>query len=274
MLKGIVIIATSHAYYGRMAYNLAVSIKAVEDVPIALLYRPPAIDHLTSTQLSYFNHLVELPDNVPEAYHTKLHLDKLSPFDRTLYLDADMLWLPYRKPSELFNELEGVAYTGITEGKSGNVNHGYYFWADLKELQEVYGTDWVFYQWRSEVIYFERGTHVFATARSLDLSELKTVKKFGGTIPDELYLNIATAITLTDPHKYKWTPAYWPRLYKDVIPKDMSAYYLISFGSNWVSDGMKRVYKNVLTSACNKLGIKPVFGISSKREFMKERQKM
>jgi hypothetical protein len=274
MLKGIVIIATSHAYYGRMAYNLAVTIKATEDVLIALLYRSPAIDHLNGTQLSYFDHLINLPEDVPAGYQTKLHLDELSPFDNTLYLDADMLWLPYRKPSELFAELSGNEYTGITEGKVRDVNHGYYFWADLAELQQVYGSDWTFHQWRSEVIYFEKGTPVFATARSLDLTELRTAKKFGGCLPDELYLNIATALLCIEPHKYKWTPAYWPRLYKDVIPKDLSSYYLLSFGSNYASSKMKTTYRTVLTSACNKLGIRPMFGLDSKRSFMKERQKM
>lgn len=273
MLKGIVIIATSHAYYGRMAYNLAISIKAVEDVPVALLYRSPAIDHLTSAQLSYFDHLLALPEDVPEGYHTKLHLDELSPFEATLYLDADMLWLPYRKPSELFAELAGNEYTGITEGRTGDANHSYYFWADLKELRDFYDRD-LFYQWRTEVIYFTKDTNVFKQARSLDLSMLRTVKKFGGTTPDELYFNIATALIGIEPHKYKWTPAYWPRLYKDVIPKDLSSYYLISFGSNYASSKMKTTYRTVLTSACNKLGIRPMFGLDSKRSFMKERQKM
>lgn len=273
MLKGIVIIATNHPYYGRMAYNLAVSIKSAQDIPVALCYRSTAINHLTDEQRLIFDQLILLPESMPSGFGTKLYLDELSPFEKTLYLDADMLWLPYRKPYELFKELEGVCYTGITEGKTGDVNHGYYFWADEKEIREVFRTPEV-YQWRSEVIYFEKGSEVFSKARAIDAGQLRSVKKFANQIPDELYLNIATSVMGIAPHKYKWTPAYWPRLHKDVVPADLSNYYLISFGSNFTPVRIQQYYKNVLTSACNKLGIRPMFGLSSKRSWMPERQKM
>lgn len=274
MLRGIIIIATNHAYYGRMAYNLAVSIKAVEDIPVALCYRAPAIDHLSEEQRLMFNRMIKLPDSVPDGFRTKLYLDELTPFDKTLYLDADMLWLPDKKPSALFDELDGIEYTGITEGKTGDVNHAYYFWADEAEIRQAYGLRNV-YQWRSEIIYFEKGTRVFDGARQLELEkELKTIKRFAGQIPDELYINVATAILNIHPHAYKWTPAYWPRMYKDVVPTDLSGYYLMSFGSNFTPARVQQYYKNVLTSACNKIGIRPMFGLHSKRSWMPERQKM
>lgn len=272
MSSGIVIIATSHPYYGRMAYNLALSIKASEQFPVALVYRNPSIDHLNNIQLSIFDHLIALPEQFREGYCTKLHLDELSPFDHTLYLDADMLWLPGKKPSQLFKELEGVGYTGITEGKTGDINQAYYFWADESDIRKTYNLDNV-YQWRSEVIYFQKGTKVFETARSLDI-KLTTVKRFGGSIPDELYFNIACALTDTHPHKYKWTPAYWPRLHKDMIPADLHQYYLLSFGSNFASKSMKDKYKQIVAASAQKIGVRPMFELHSKRSFMVERKKM
>jgi hypothetical protein len=272
MLSGITIIATSHPYYGRMAYNLALSIKAVEDISVAMFYRSPAIDHLTDDQRSIFDYLIKLPEQFREGYCTKLHLDELTPFDKTLYLDADMLWLPFKKPSSLFEELQGIQYTGITEGKTGDVNMGYYFWADEAEIREVYKVESV-YQWRSEVIYFERGTKVFETARSLN-PQLKSIKRFGGSIPDELYFNISTALNDVHPHKYRWTPAYWPRLHKDIIPPDLRQYHLLSFGSNFASKAMKDKYRQVVAASAQKLGVRPMFELHSKRSFMVERQKM
>lgn len=272
MLKGITVIATSHPYYGRMAYNLALSIKATENIPIALFYRDPGISHLTDTQVSIFDHVIKLPEQFREGYCSKLHLDELTPFDQTLYLDADMLWLPFKKPSALFEELNGIQYTGITEGKTGDANLAYYFWADESEIRSVYNVDNV-YQWRSEVIYFEKGTKVFETARSLD-PKLKSIKRFGGSIPDELYFNIATSLNDVHPHRYKWTPAYWPRLNKDIIPTNLSQYHLLSFGSNFASKGMKDKYKQIVMASAQKLGVRPMFELQSKRSFMVERQKM
>lgn len=272
-MLAIAIIATSHPYYGRMAYNLALSIKAVENVPVQLFYRDPAIDHLTNDQRSIFDVMVPLPTQFREGYCTKLHLDELTQYQETLYLDADMLWLPYRKPSELYAELKGTGYTGITEGHNEEPNNAYYFWADPVEIMRTFDLDKI-YQWRSEVIYFEKGTEVFAFARSLDVSELKTIKRFGGSVPDELYFNIACSMTDTHPHKYKWTPAYWPRLHKDVIPSDLTSYYLLSFGSNFASKGMKDMYKKIVAASAQKLGVRPMFELHSKRSFMTERQKM
>jgi len=274
MLAGIVIIATNHPYYGRMAYNLAVTIKASENFPVTLLYQSPAINHLSTNQRGIFDELIEIPSEIPGGWGAKLYLDKLSPYHETLYLDADMLWLPYRKPSELFEELNPYEYTGITEGKTGDPNLAYYFWADESEIREKYKVESV-YQWRSEVIYFKKETKLFNKARKINPTvALKSVKKFGTGIPDELYINIAAALLDIHPHRYKWTPAYWPRLFKDVIKPDLSGYYLISFGSNWASTNMKKYYMTVLKSAANKLGVLPMFELTSKRSFMPERQKM
>jgi hypothetical protein len=274
MEKGIVIIATGHPYYGRMAFNLALTIKAAENIPIAIIYRQPGINHLNEHQRSIFDHTILLGDNYGTGFTTKLYLDELSPFDKTLFLDADMLWLPSMKPSELFDSLNGIQYTGITEGKTGDANRGYYFWGDHDEILKVYEVQTI-YQWRSEIIYFEKGTQVFSTSRTLHPEiHLKSVKRFGDLIPDELYLNIATAICNVHPHQYKWTPAYWPRMHGDFIKPQLNGYYLVSFGSNYASPQMKNLYDKILRNATTTTGMQSNFVLHSKRSFMEERKKM
>lgn len=270
MLKrGIILIATGHANYGNMAYNLALTIKAVEHIPIALIYSGPALGHLNENQKEIFDFIIELPAQFRQGFGTKLHLDQLTPFEKTLFLDVDMLWLQ-RKPSELFDSLSGTSFTCITEGSSDAVNNQYYFWADLKEIQTAYNVEKV-WQIRSEVLYFEKGCKVFKKARDLKPeNKLKTIRKFGDKIPDELYFNIALAVMGIDPHKANWMPAYWSRLHGEIMPKLSSLindYYLLSFGSNVASPVMKRTYDNVMQLVANKLRLPYLFRLKSKKEW-------
>ena len=272
--KGILIVATGHPNYGNMAYNLAASITAAEDMPVAVVYEGDALNHLNDEQRKVFAKVILLPKKYPTAFATKLHLDQLTPFDQTLYCDADMLWLG-RKPSELFDQLNGTDFTCITEGSSEAPNPKYYFWADPNEIKKAYKVQSV-YQTRSEVIYFEKGTKVFKTARELKPDEkLLTIRKFGEWVPDELYFNIALA--LLEKTLFKFMPAYWARLHNEVMPnlsvlyKD---YFLLSFGSNAASPIMKRAYDNVMAVVCRKLGMPYMFKLKSKKEWEPGRLKI
>lgn len=270
MLKtGIILIATGHANYGNMAYNLALSIKSVEEIPVAVVWSDMSLSHLSESQIQIFDHKIELPADYRTGFGVKLHLDQLTPFDKTLCLDVDMLWLG-KKPSELFEQLSGTDFTIITEGSSDIPNPKYYFWADANDIKAAYGVDKV-WQTRSEVMYFEKGTKVFKKARSLNPEQkLTTIRKFGEFIPDELYFNIAMAILGTEPHKPNWMPAYWNRLHGEVMP-NLSVlyreYYLLSFGSNAASPIMKRAYDNVMQVVVKKLGLPYIFKLKSKKEW-------
>lgn len=274
MTKGIIIIATGHPYYANMAYNLCLTIKAVENIPVAIVWSESSLSHLTGAQLAMFDHKIELPSDYRTGFGVKLHLDQLTPFDCTLCLDADMLWLG-KKPSELFDSLAGTPFTCITEGDSDKPNPKYYFWADVKEIQDVYKVGRV-YQTRSEVIYFEKGCEVFNFAQQLHPElELKTIRKFGEWIPDELYFNIAIALLKIEIKPFM--PAYWSRLHNEIMP-NLSVlykqYYLLSFGSNAASPVMKRTYDNVMQVACNKLRLPYQFKLKSKKEWAPGRLKI
>lgn len=272
--KGIIIVATGHPNYGNMAYNLACSIKSVEDFDIAIIHEGAALNHLSEEQKKVFTKIILLPENYRVGFGTKLHLDQLTPFEKTLYLDADMLWLG-KTPSELFEQMEGTEFTCITEGDSDKPNPKYYFWADPVEIKTQYKVE-VVPQTRSEVIYFEKGTKVFKTARELKPEKkLLTIRKFGEWIPDELYFNIALAVM--DIKLFKFYPAYWCRLHNEVMPnlsvlyKD---YFLLSFGSNAASPIMKRAYDNVMNVVCNKLRMPYMFKLKSKKEWAPGRLKI
>lgn len=279
MLKGIIIVATGHPAYGRMAYNLAVSIKAVENFPVAVLYAGNSLRHLSEQQKAYFDHMIEMGEEVQDGTCSKLWAYKYTPFDCSLLLDADMLWLPKQKPSDLFKSLEGVTFTGITEGSEDNPNAKYYFWADVAEIKAVYKPEGKLYQWRSEVLYFTRDADsIFEEAIEIvNNPRLETIKLFAHRPPDELGINIATAKRSIVPHIMKWQPSFWHLLNNNQIPDYASLYmkyWLISFGSNMVTGTLKKIYDKIMKAACYKLGLQHVFQIESKRNFLTERNKM
>lgn len=276
--KGIVIYALGHPYYGRYAHNLAVTIKAVEDFPIAVVHDISSLSHLDDKQKSVFDRMVFT--DIKPGCGGKLHAYKHSPFEKTLLLDADMIWLPQHKPSELFNELNGVEFTGITEGSTDNPSAHYFFWAEVEEVREKYNITGTIHQWRTEVLYFERSEKVagmFADAIKINEKHgLSKVKEFAEGIPDELSINIAAAKHDLHPHKLRWQPSYWAQLFQNQIPQADTLYreyYLLSAGGNMSTENVKQLYNRIVKAQAPKLGLSFAFGLQSKHSFLPQRRK-
>jgi hypothetical protein len=279
MSKGIIIVATGNAHYGRLAYNLAVSIKSVEDFPIAVLYNGSALSHIGSHQIGVFDYVIEMDEWIAANQGSKMYCADYTPFSESLLLDADMLWLPNRKPSELFEELKDVDFTGITEGKDTEPAKNYFFWADVGEIREVYGVAGDIYQWRTEVVYFnEKGKEIIRKANEITNNpRLKSIKLFAYTVADELGINIAAAMAGVAPHVYKWKASYWHLMNGNIIPepkKLYDEYYLLSLGGNVSSGTIRKFYDSIMKASCYKLELQHVFPLKSKREYLKERDKM
>lgn len=285
-MNGILLIATNYPYYGRTAYNLAATIKATEpEMQIAVVHSGRALSHLTPAQLRIFDFLIEADNGDEMSVGMKLEAYELSPFDRTLFIDADNLWLPNKKPSELFAELEGIPFTSITEGYYDvdegrhDIRPDYFLWADPVDIIEKYGiTKGKIYQWRSEVFYFERSERVeafFKTARAVFANPQVNIVKFAGTVPDELAFNIAANIHGIEPHVYKWNPTYWDKSNQQKLSSlgyINTKYWILSTGGNYQSEGLKKIYTTLVSAACKKLGVQHLFQLQPKRKVMIERQ--
>jgi hypothetical protein len=204
MLKrGIIIVACGHAYFGRLAWNFAMSVKAVDkDFPIAVVHSEQSLSHVSLDKRWVFDHMILLPGGT--GFGTKLEIHRLSPFEETLYCDVDMAWMPKRSPHDLFDELTRVEFTSITEGHTEDKSQKYYFWSDPEEVRKKYKIEGRLYQWRSEVMYFkktEKVREMFTLAREIHVNPgLTSVIKFGNQVPDELALIIATAKLGIEPH--------------------------------------------------------------------------
>lgn len=256
-------------------------------MPVAVVHAGKALSHLSEHQLAVFDYIIPLPEHISNAggFAPKLYLNELTPFEETLFLDADMLWLPYRKPSELFESFGEAEYTGITEGwcdietlNCDHINKGYYFWADIAEIKNVYKLkEGKLYQWRSEVIYFKKTAKTdkfFKKAQGIYANpKLKTVKKFGTHIPDELAINISAAHFGITPHKERWTPAYWYSLNRERVPviSELERWYLVSFGGKDAMGAIKKLYDSVASAALKKLGRQHLFSLHPKSSYLPER---
>lgn len=290
MLKqetGILLLAIGHPYYGRMAYNLAMSIKAVDaSVNITLVYTDTAIAHINQRNMWVFDNKMPYPQT-EKPFGVKLELYDLTPYERTLYIDVDALWVNKKSPAALFEQLKGVPFTGITEGFHDYANptksepsKNYFFWADLEEIRSIWALTGKIYQWRSEFMYFEKSEAVqemFDLAQSVYHTNIKSVKLFADNIPDELAFNIAACVHEIHPHIYKWRPSYWDRLNGDSMPPIealQNSYYIISCGSNASGGALKRVYDRITAACAYRLKLQHVFPLISKKEMLINRQLM
>lgn len=276
--NGIVIVATGHSYYGRMAYNLALSVKANDPgIEIAIIYNTDGISHLSDEQLNLFDYVIHGPE-IAIGTSAKLSVYENSPFEKTLLLDADMIWLPERKPSEIFNALDGYDFTCICEGTADKPNTKYYFWAEWPEISKAYKLENM-YQFRSEVLYFRKSPKIkklFSDALKIyNKPGLKTIRQHAGTVPDELALNIAAAKNDIHPHMIGWQPSYWFQMNQMQMPNPNQLnkiFFLASMGGNVAPNNVKKFYNTLMQGYRTQLGYGYPFQIESKRDLMKSRQ--
>lgn len=234
--RGILIIALGHPQYGNMAANLASSIKFMDkDMKIHLVHTDSSITHFTDKHKSLFTSMQVCP---PEYYtkndktvylKAKTCIYELSPFDKTLFLDADMIWFSsdkdFKRATTIFDELNDVDLTFQNRGffdlrnDDDKIKQDFIYWCNILEVKQKYfnGTPIEenkgrFYHLHSEFIYFNRNFEnqkFFNLAREIFDNPKVKAADFDGDIPDELAFDIAVAITGKNPHKDFFLPIHW-----------------------------------------------------------------
>ncbi len=290
MNRGFLMFAAGNKKYGKMAAALAATIKVRENIPIALLWHGSVIKTLSEAELKLFDQLIELDDkyvyNKDGTFNpikARLYFYELTPFDETLAIDVDNVWLK-KKPSEVFDELAEHNFSIQNVGHTTTGDQYYSVWAKIDEVINAYGIDGKrFYRTYGEWIYWKRSAEakkVFSAAKKIFNTKPKAnVKAFiGQAITDELSFSIAIAQTEVHPHKEK----YLPTTYFDVTSKGFhrydapyklaEKYYTISMGGSTNPPTMISNYNIVAGSAYRKLGLKNPFHWEQKRTFLKERK--
>jgi len=260
-MKGILLVATNNGYYGQRAYNLAVTIKHKYDIPIALIYNHEGLSHLEERHKLMFDYLIECPEQylypngVKDKFFIKVNLDKLTPFKKTLYLDADTAWNAHKDPEELFKKLEGIPFTIANRGYESN----YSMWVNVEEIKKQFSIE-KYLDCSSEVMYFESG-EVFEKAREVHAINFNH-RKIDASKPDEPCFAIAMELLEIQPHELKWTPAYWyfakgrTNISRGQIQNN---YFIISAGGAYDSNvkHVEKIYTDYVQYAFNLVKEKP-----------------
>jgi len=289
--RGISLMCYGHPYYGMYAANLAASIKfSCPDIKIALFHDNTAIGHFRDVHRALFSEMHVIPNEcfysngIHQPYKAKLYVYSLTPFDETIFIDADVIMFPKgRNLNDIFNELKDVNFT-IQNRSNYDVSTDTQpdMWANLQDIKKEYKvTSGTFYYISSEFIYFKKtkeNKKLFNDAIKIYDNLKISYKRFGGGIPDELPLSIAMLLNGLEPHEKGYRPIYWEsaekksyntiQLYGSQRAENYIGY---SAGGHIASSNrMKDVYNQLAQFYAAQFGL-PISPFRDKRTFIKER---
>jgi hypothetical protein len=232
--KGILLIALSNPWYSKWAYNLAVAIKLKSPSLHIAIVKDESFNILEEDERNIFDITIDCKEDWITGPHgvdylkCKLHLDEITPFKKTLYIDVDMVLTIEKNISDIFDELSGIEFTIANRGLcTGNRRTE---WMDLTEAKK-YDVDNL-YDISSEFIYFEEGCSVFKKAVEIYNENRVVVDDFDKAKPDEPYLALSMGVNNIHPHISPYAPTYWQLFYANKFHEREFIYshYAMSFG--------------------------------------------
>jgi hypothetical protein len=271
MKTGVLLIATGHKNYFRMAEVLAASIR-VNDPSIKICI---ATDGKHLVDMSLFDQFVQIDEKyLTEPIKAKVFMNKITPFEETLFLDVDQVMIWKRSLQSIFEECKNLDWTMSNSGKAGGS-----VWANLQEVLDLYGPGdmWNFH---SELFYFKNtlATRTFfgAAQKAYKDNKVKSATVFaGGHMADELAFQIASMQTNQFPHKENWCPNFW----FDAHPKQSRAwtyqlkdYVTYSIGGKLIPEWVKAQYNTLAKAYFATLHLSHPYQVVDKRNFLPERR--
>lgn len=275
--KGILIYALGHTNYYKMAVVLAASIKSNDNLPVCLV----TDGEVPAAHAKLFD-IVKNPTKLSitqkgktEFIKSKLYMYDLSPFDETIFLDADQIIIHGQKLSPIFNELKTIEITMSNTGIAGVS-----IWADIAEVKKLYG-DKPFWNYHSEFVYFkktEKAKTFFDAAKKVyGDDKIKSATRFANaTMADELAFQAASITTGIYPHMENWCPNFWfgrdhklARKYPYQLSKDFITY---SIGGKSTPQCVKNNYNTLAKAYFAKLGLSNPYQVVDKKYFLPERK--
>lgn len=209
MDNGIVIYAFKKPSYGKLAFNLAISLKYHSpDIPICLIHDEEAIRHLAD-KLKIFDVLIKIAhDDLYDGMKftpgkAKLSGYKYFPFERNMIIDADSLCI---RPVEPLFEKCGTKsiYAQTVWVGDQQATEWTCTWMSLEACKQAFVLPKAFqlFEINSSFFYVKKGKEAEAFYKQA-LSNYKPdhpkLRKWGGGFPDELAFNIAFAQTGVNP---------------------------------------------------------------------------
>jgi hypothetical protein len=211
-MREVVLMAFGKPAYGKMAFNLALTIKHFSpDLAIRLIYEPNALSGVHPSKRWVFNSLVEIEQ--ADLYENgkfnpgkaKTRIYKYLVADESIYLDVDALC---NKPLEPLFDLCTSYYHTQVVGKQ-KPSQGRDFpemqWAYLDDIVNHYGIseDTTVYATNSSFAYIKKGKEAEKLFKQIQENIDNPLPKlrlaWGGSFPDELALNVALGQVKHDP---------------------------------------------------------------------------
>ena len=290
--KGIIIFAIGHVNYYRMAENLAASLlcNGLSDSGLSVAVLVDDESKLRYPHL--FNQVITLPssdftvDGKIVFNHATVRMYEYTPFDVTIKLDADMIWIPGKNPADLFSDLQKLDIAFETMGSSPLLDGAdKSVWADVSDIKETYGLSTAdrIYKIYGEFLYFKKGKKAekfFNTAKQVYFEQkVKCYPFSNGTFTDELAFQIACMQTGIYPHAEEYTPVYNIFLkigLQRAYPYQLGdkGFYGYSIGGNRLDTFKKEQYNLLALHYFNKLGLSMPYKAEDKRTFLQERKQL
>jgi hypothetical protein len=242
--------------------------------------------HLTARKLALFDSMRKCPEEAVMKngklvyFRAKTWMYELSPFEETLFLDADMLWFSARSVNQLIATLGDVEWTIQNRGyidlsQQGNESEKY-FWGDIKDVRKCFPQGRL-YSLHSELVWFKRSD---ATKAYFDLVrqvyDHPPVKafEFAGDIADELAFALACMRLDRYPHRTPFSPVYWYKMDSrqgTEITRLKEKFYAYSVGGCDVSALEMKKYNFLARGYASRMGVQYPFRLQPKRKFLPER---
>lgn len=277
---GITIIALGYELYGTCAYNLALSLKAYDDrIRVCLLYEPSAVKTLTRSELDYFDQMIEIdPNDYAGGYQrAKLCINKYTPYDFTVYLDADNIWLPGKTPSHFIGEVMHdkfrIGMYGGYSTKSGIQKEGYTFWGDPGSIVRHFGIKEFMPQTISGYYSFwksEENDKLFELARQVYDDQTAPHKKWAGGKADEYCFNVAMGLLGITQAPYN--AIYFDKVDGKKTPEEIyKNFWAIAMGTHKCSDNLVVLYNQLVNKYSQVKGMDTRHYHVDKRDVIPER---
>lgn len=205
MSKGVIIYAFKKSAYGKMAWNLCMSIKAVSpNIPVAIIHDGESLHHLEEWRKIHFDQMIFMEPE--DLYHNgkfspgkgKLSGYKYLPFDENIIIDADSICI--NDLNVLFARCTKNVHAqcvGVWDETAASWTCQWMGMEDVKALYEL-PNKFSIYEINSSFLYVRKSEE----AERLYEQALKNLEKgwgnsklqtWGGGFPDELGWNVAFA---------------------------------------------------------------------------------
>jgi len=209
-MRGILLIAVGSDFYGELAYSLANSIKKfTTNIPIALICDQSSIGSLPNNKV--FDQIIPvnlglcLENGIMNPFKLKTYLYDLTPFEETLYLDADALCLKKIEDLLLLIEKTDLQIYEVRRYKPEKYHECTMVWyknagITLKQALTAYGINGlsVYPEYNSSFIWFKKTEKVkafFDQVKKNYFDRRIKFKAIGKCYPDELAYNLASIQT-------------------------------------------------------------------------------